>query len=555
MRDNKKLNKTNMILSFIPYLIIVAIGAVSTVSTILGILKHYGIIEISISVSNFNWVSIIFSFIISFCFIYFPIKTMIRYIHRFKTNNYSKEINTVTISSQSTPVNLVDVEMEHNRDLDIDNMGGFRQNIEPSENKVEFSNQKTQINTKPNTFLIKFLSVIVGIFVFAAILCFINAIVPNPWMTGKINGEQMNSRESWKIGLVILCFLLPVILWLVSLLKTHFANKYNKPIKQSEYAHYHMAFAVIIALACWPFILINDSSKFTEPVGIFYVSFLAFLFILFTYGYIHDVINNRLNKKLFDNKLSMKNKAKYMGCKYSNSTTQSINGVPTRLNVKYKIRFSYTDENGVERRKTSSEEYTFNEVAYLKQKQEFDILSHKNRAIIVENLVDIKSQNDANIDIEQKNTKTFLPSFARKNRWLLAFIFSLVMVAILEIAGIGMLSNSKGSNTSGMLCTIFGVILLGWSIYYYLPSILAEYKGKEMYGKLLKLEVDHRRNADHDTNRKYAVVELNGEIKNILLLYDEWYSILSGYIGKEIPLKVFRKTAVVDFQKMYSDLI
>ena len=71
----------------------------------------------------------------------------------------------------------------------------------------------------------------------------------------------------------------------------------------------------------------------------------------------------------------------------------------------------------------------------------------------------------------------------------------------------------------------------------------------------MKLEVDHRRNSDHDTNRKYAVVDLNGEIKNIYLLYGEWYSVLGEHVGKEIPLKVFGKTAVVDFQKMYSDLI
>ena len=113
----------------------------------------------------------------------------------------------------------------------------------------------------------------------------------------------------------------------------------------------------------------------------------------------------------------------------------------------------------------------------------------------------------------------------------------------------------EGNDTTGIVCVILGVIIFGWSIYYSVPSILAEYKGKETYGKLLKLEVDHRRGSDHDTNRKYAVVELNGEIKNIYLLYDEWYLVLGEYVGKEIPLKVFGKTAVVDFQKMYSDLI
>ena len=72
---------------------------------------------------------------------------------------------------------------------------------------------------------------------------------------------------------------------------------------------------------------------------------------------------------------------------------------------------------------------------------------------------------------------------------------------------------------------------------------------------LIKLEVRRSRRTSHDSNRKYAVVNIDGEIKNIFLLYDEWYSVLGAHVGSTIPLKVFGKTAVVDFQKLYSDLI
>ncbi len=539
MRDNKNLNKTNMILRFIPLTLMVLLGVFIVVVNILGTLEHYGIISNTWTISNFSWFSLILAFIMAFCFIYFPIRTMINYVKRFKNKSFTREINTVTISSQSTPINLTDVEEEHNRNLKQTNLGGETQ----------------QTNTKPNNVLIGFLSAIIGIFAFAAILCIINSIVPEPWMTGTIDGKQMDSRGSWKIGLLILCFLLPFILWLSSLLKTHYAIKHNKPIKQSIFGHYAMAFAVLIPLGVAPFMLINDPAKFKEPLGIFYMSFLAFFLVLFTYGYLHDVISYSLNKKLLNSKLAIKNKARYVGCRYSNSTSQNINGVPTRLNVKYKVKFAFTDENGIERIKTSAEEYTFKEVAYLKYKQEFEILSHRKRAIIVEDLTNIEIPNNVNIDVEKTNSKTFLPSFARKNRWLLTLLLSFVIVAILEMAGIGMWVNPEGNDTTGIVCVILGVIIFGWSIYYSVPSILAEYKGKETYGKLLKLEVDHRRRSDHDTNRKYAVVDLNGETKNIYLLYDEWYSVLGEYVGKEIPLKVFGKTAVVDFQKMYSDLI
>lgn len=533
MRDNKNLNKTYMILRFILLTLMVLLGIFTVVVSILWILEHCGVI------SNFSWFGLILAFIMAFCFIYFPIRTMISYVKRFKSKSFTREINTVTIASQSTPINLTDVEEEHNRNLKQTNIGGEIQ----------------QTNTKPNNVLIGFLFAIIGIFAFVAILCFINAIVPEPWMKVTSNGKPMDSRDSWKMGLLTLCFLLPIILWLSSLLKTRYTIKHNKSIKQSTFGHYGFAYSVLIPLGVGPFLLINDTAKFKEPVGIFYMSFCVLLFALITYGFLHDVIKYHLNKKLLNSKTSVKNKARYIGCKYSNSTSQKINGVPTRLNVKYKVKFAFTDGNGIERTATSAEEYTFKEVAYLKHKQEFEILLHKKRAIIVEDLTNIEIPNNVNIDIEKTNSKTFLPSFARKHRWLLTFLLSLVIVVILEMAGIGMWVNPEGSTTTGIVCVVLGAIILGWSIYYSIPSILAEYKGKETYVKLLKLEVDHRRGHDHDTNRKYAVVELNGEIKNIYLLYDEWYSVLSEYVGKEIPIKVFGKTVVIDFQKMYSDLI
>lgn len=207
------------------------------------------------------------------------------------------------------------------------------------------------------------------------------------------------------------------------------------------------------------------------------MSFWVFLFALMTYGSLHNSINFNLNKKLLNNKSALKNKAKYISCRYSNSTLQNIKGVPTRLKIKYKVKFPFTDENGIERIKTSTEEYTFKEVAYLKYKQEFEILSHKKRAVIVEDLTNIKIPNNVNNEVEKTDSKTCLPSFARRNRWLLTFLLYLVIVGILEVAGIGMWSNPKGSNGYGILCVVLGIVLLGWAIYYCIPSILAEYKG------------------------------------------------------------------------------
>lgn len=90
-------------------------------------------------------------------------------------------------------------------------------------------------------------------------------------MNGTSNDNPMASHSTWKIGLLILCFLIPLILWLSSLLRTNYAIKHNKPIKISPFAHYGFAYCVLIPLGIGPFILIDDIARFKEPSIIFYV--------------------------------------------------------------------------------------------------------------------------------------------------------------------------------------------------------------------------------------------------------------------------------------------
>lgn len=162
MRDNKNLNKTKMALRFIPYVLMVLLGIFIIVVSILGTLEHYGVISNTYTILNFSLVGLTLAYIMAFCFIYFPIRIMIYYVKLFKNKSFTREVDTYVVSSQSTPINLVDVEEEHNRNLKQTNING----------------QTQQTNTKPNKVLIVFLSAIVGIFSFVAILCIINSIVP-----------------------------------------------------------------------------------------------------------------------------------------------------------------------------------------------------------------------------------------------------------------------------------------------------------------------------------------------------------------------------------------
>lgn len=90
----------------------------------------------------------------------------------------------------------------------------------------------------------------------------------------------------------------------------------------------------------------------------------------------------------------------------------------------------------------------------------------------------------------------------------------------------------------------------------YIPQFLTEFKGKEVYGKLVEIKSKQL----YRGRREYAVVELNGqEIKVSLPFgsdFNEWdyndgMSLLKNNIGKEIPLKVFGKEVIINLKKMY----
>ena len=91
-------------------------------------------------------------------------------------------------------------------------------------------------------------------------------------------------------------------------------------------------------------------------------------------------------------------------------------------------------------------------------------------------------------------------------------------------------------------------------MFHCVPSMLAEKKGEETCAKLLRLEVGRPRGEDRE-RVKYAIVSLNGETRSLMLLHDEWFAILGEYIEKDIPVKVYKKTIIIDFERLYSNKI
>lgn len=178
-------------------------------------------------------------------------------------------------------------------------------------------------------------------------------------------------------------------------------------------------------------------------------------------------------------------------------------------------------------------------------KQELDIIQTNEEKQEIKPKITLSEE-----EIKERNFKA--PTFAKRNRWGYV-ILHLVGITILEVAGIGMLINPKGSNMYGWICVIAGVVYLFASSL----DFLTEFKGKQVYGKLMSLE---RRKLRHGYE-EYVIVALNGKLMDLYLPFDsvdnnQWdyndgMALIKKYMGKEIPLRVLGKHIIIDFKKMY----
>lgn len=169
---------------------------------------------------------------------------------------------------------------------------------------------------------------------------------------------------------------------------------------------------------------------------------------------------------------------------------------------------------------------------------------------------EINAENEPKVTLSEKEIKKMnhkAPAFAKKDKRFYIFLH-FVAIAILEVAGIGMLLNPDGNNMYGWICVIAGGVYL---FAYIIPYFLTEFKGKEVYGKLLSIE---RRTLRHGY-REFVLVAYNGKVLNLSLPFDsvdynQWdyndgMALLKKYMGKKIPLRVLGKNVIIDWKKMY----
>ena len=408
--------------------------------------------------------------------------------------------------------------------------------MEKHNKAIKKTGKTNQQITNDDKFIIAMLSVIIFIFAFASLFVIFQC---------SSDGDAFGVR----IGIAILVLLIPFVCFLFVKIRKYIAIKKNKEYKSLPCSN-HLIFISIFGCLWLFYKLLNYAN---QPVLIFDIG-VPVVLVIIVFDYIKSLIIYYRNRKIINGQVySVRCKGKYISCKFSSSSSTSVNNVPTSLYVKYKIKFSYIDDTGEKHTFVSNEEYTHDEVSYLKYKKEFDIMISKKSAIIVEDLTNTEIVNNEENDFETKSSSSEkeshgnYPLFANEKVYKISTILAMATCLIMMIAGVLMVA--IGGNLAGVFFIVVGAFAIIGVLIFYLPLLLVEKRGKSYLAILKEIEVQRL----NKSKNFYAIIELGGELKKIPFLHQEWYPILNNYVGKSIPVKVYNNTTIIDFKKLYTD--
>lgn len=501
-----------------------------------------GVIDWGIDISGFNLTAIVISVVSLLIFIGLPVRNIIRYVQAEKQRKHDEEFGVPPEEDVCTTNNISSKEqyLKNHPTKTTQELKEYAEDIE----------EPKELECKTVRNLLIFVSSMVSIFVVVAILCIVNALVPEPFLEITSNdGPAGEGKDSWRIGVVILCFLLPSFFWIAHLIKKMILIKNNKPIKASPFTAYYLFFFVIIALGCGPLLFSSNIDSFWTTGGSIYFGFLGFMLAVCVFGFIYTAITYSLDQAILNHPEKYGTKATFIACKFASSSTQTVNGVVVSEDATYQVQFSYVDERGIERTRWSSETYYARHAKYLQYKKTFSILAKGKRAIITEDLKNVQAPDDISLNMSPiaPHKKTLL-SFLQQNYWTQLFLYSLPGIILFEVFG----ALLRSVTLFGYLVIGMGGILLIASLIMLLPKSLAEIKGRESMAKLLELTtIDYSTKHQSSAPRKYAVVEIDGKPKHIYLPREEWFIKLASYVQKDIPLRVLGKVVIVDMPKIH----
>lgn len=190
------------------------------------------------------------------------------------------------------------------------------------------------------------------------------------------------------------------------------------------------------------------------------------------------------------------------------------------------------------------------------QEEYQESLKNENEEKCYEKTTDLKEetlnqieQEKENLDGKAKNKQMIMPPFAGKNRKKYA-IATLIGLVVVVAIGLKMIIDPQGNKVTGWLAVILGVVFT----YFYTMQVLVDFKGKKVSGKLLQIQGIHLSRG----RKERMIVAYKGKIKAISFPnWQEYFNvclrIAKGYVGKEIPLKVFGGYMNIDWVTIFEN--
>lgn len=287
-----------------------------------------------------------------------------------------------------------------------------------------------------------------------------------------------------------------------------------------------------------------------------YFSLDGFIFLSCAIKFIELFIGERKENKLIAGAVSSyKTKGEFLYYKTKISSTNIFKY--------YQVKYSYQDQNGVNRRRVSFKTYSTKEIEYLESLGSFEILVNGKNAAIVEDLnetkIDMYFQNLSNNRFKNKTAvsvdtsthqhkKPELPISA--NNKIIVFVVFANLVFCLGIVALGVYSLFTKEFVGGIATILFGSMAIYLISKFFLSTIIFNKKAQSKKAVLLNIE---EKSIGQQTTRFIAVVNFENVNHKVNIIKPSWAHFLKDYIDKEIPIKVWKNKISIDYESFYSN--
>lgn len=305
--------------------------------------------------------------------------------------------------------------------------------------------------------------------------------------------------------------------------------------------------------------LILSASKDGSIIGIYVM--IALIAAVFVYLFIkfcgNSIKESIARKKVFNNPESVTKTATFARIKYSHGSSSMVNGVPVSGRSYFTVYVRCTDMYGGSEVIQLSQKYSDLQVKYLRCIHEFPIKTYKKWALVAIDLSNPIVTDDMLLEAQKYQDETKEKDIPLANGTttlfcaILAFIFALCALG----AGIGgcitLIDNNNivGGVCNLVFCFVLAVFIAIVGYQFMFKRWYAYRNGTPASGFL----VDVTTRGSSRYTMMYAVVNANDQTKKVFIESPELYMYLQSYVGKNIPIKIWKNTVAIDYKRLYSN--